>query len=73
MKQKTRKLSIRYKIIFSAAFLIILVCLIIGGNSYVRIQSSMIEMAVEEATLAANIAARSINPVWIPDIVPGYC
>ena len=71
MKQKTRKLSIRYKIIFSAAFLIILVCLIIGGNSYVRIQSSMIEMAVEEATLAANIAARSINPVWIPDIVPG--
>ena len=70
MKQKTRKLSIRYKIIFPATFLIILVCLIIGGNSYARIQNSMIEMAVEEASLAANVAARSVNSAWIPDIVP---
>lgn len=71
MKQKTRKLSIRYKIIFPSTILIILVCLIIGGNSYVRIQSSMIEMAVEEASLAAKFAAKSVNPAWIPDIVPG--
>lgn len=71
MKQKTRKLSIRYKIILPSTFLIILVCLIIGGNSYMRIQSSMIEMAVEEATLAAKVAAKSVNSAWIPDIVPG--
>lgn len=71
MKQKTRKLSIRYKIIFPATFLIILVCLIIGGNSYARIQNSMIEMAVEEASLAARVASSAINPTWIPDIVPG--
>ena len=71
MKQKTRKLSIRYKIILPATFLIILVCLIIGGNSYARIQNSMIEMAVEEASLAAKIAAKSVNSAWIPEIVPG--
>ncbi len=71
MKQKTRKLSIRYKIILPSTFLIILVCLIIGGNSYTRIQNSMIEMAVEEASLAAKFAANSVNPAWIPDIVPG--
>lgn len=71
MKQKTRKLSIRYKIILPSTFLIILVCLIIGGNSYVRIQNSMIEMAVEEASLAAKFAAKSVNPAWIPEIVPG--
>ncbi len=71
MKQKTRKLSIRYKIILPSTLLIILVCLIIGGNSYVRIQNSMIEMAVEEASLAARFAAKSVNPAWIPDIVPG--
>lgn len=71
MKQKTRKLSIRYKILLPSMILIILVCLIIGGNSYMRIQSSMIEMAVEEASLAANVAAKAINPTWIPEIVPG--
>ena len=65
MKQKTRKLSIRYKIIFPATFLIILVCLIIGGNSYMRIRNSMIDMAVEEASLAAKIAAKSVNPTWV--------
>jgi len=71
MKQKTRKLSIRYKILLPSMVLIILVCLIIGGNSYIRIQNSMIEMAVEEASLAARIAAKSVNPSWIPEIVPG--
>lgn len=71
MKQKTRKLSIRYKIILPSTFLIILVCLIIGGNSYARIQNSMIEMAVEEASLAAKFAAKSVNSAWIPEIVPG--
>lgn len=71
MKQKTRKLSIRYKIILPSTLLIILVCLVIGGNSYARIQNSMIEMAVEEASLAAKFAAKSVNPAWIPEIVPG--
>lgn len=71
MKQKTRRLSIRHKIIFPATFLIILVCIVIGGNSYIRIQDSMIEMAVEEASLAAKIAAKSINYTWIADVMPG--
>ena len=71
MKQKTRKLSIRYKILLPSMLLIVLVCLILGGTSYTRIQSGMIDIAVEEASLAAKIAARSVNPAWIHDIVPG--
>lgn len=71
MKQKTRKLSIRYKILLPSTFLIILVCLVIGANSYIKIQNGMIEMAVEEASLAAKISGNSINTTWLPDIVPG--
>lgn len=71
MKQKTRKLSIRYKILLPSTLLIILVCVIIGGNSYIKIQNGMIDMAVEEASLAAKISGNSINTTWLPDIVPG--
>lgn len=71
MRQKTRRLSIRYKILFPSTFLIILVCMVIGGYSYMKIQSSVIDMASEEMTLAAEIAAGSVNNTWLPDIVPG--
>lgn len=71
MRQKTRRLSIRYKILFPSTFLIILVCMVIGGYSYMKIQSSVIDMAAEEMALAAKIAAGSVNNTWLPDIVPG--
>lgn len=51
--------------------LIILVCVVLGGTSYTRIKKGMIEMAVEEASLAAKVAAKSVNPAWIHDVVPG--
>lgn len=71
MKQKTRKLSIRYKILLPSALLIVMMCAILGGNSYIRIQSGMIDIAVEEASLAAKVAASDVNPTWIHDVVPG--
>lgn len=71
MKQKNRRLSIRYKILLPSIFLIILICSCIGGYSYLKIRESVIDMAVEEAALAAKVATDSVNSTWIPDIVPG--
>ncbi|MCD8039237.1 MAG: methyl-accepting chemotaxis protein [Lachnospiraceae bacterium] len=71
MKQKTRRLSIRYKILIPATIIIVLVCVVLGSNSYLRIKEGLIDMAIEEATLAADIATDSVNSTWVADIKPG--
>ena len=56
MKEKTRKASIRVKILFPASLLVLLVCVILGISSYRSINAGMVEMGVEEAEMAAKIA-----------------
>lgn len=54
MKEKTRKASIRVKILFPASLLVLLVCVILGISSYRSINAGMVEMGVEEAEMAAR-------------------
>lgn len=60
-KSKVRRLSIRVKILLPASLLIILLCVVMGLNSYLRTKSNLIEMGVEEARMAAVVAAKNIN------------
>ncbi len=61
MKQKTRGLSIRYKILIPASILIVVMGLVLGASSYLKIKSSLIDIGVEEAGMAATIAAQNVD------------
>lgn len=60
-KQKTRKLSIRWKILMPTCLILLVVSLMLGGSSIASIKNGMVEMGVEEAAMAANIAGAVVD------------
>ncbi len=71
MKQKTRKISIRAKILLPASVLILLVCVTLGISSYQSINIGMVAMGVEEAEMAAKIALRAADGDLVSKLTPG--
>lgn len=71
MKAKTRKLSIRTKILLSSGILVVLICMFIGINSYLQIKNNMILMGVEEADMASNIAIQMVDGDLLSNLHPG--
>lgn len=60
-RAKTRGISIRAKILFPTSIVIILLCVVIGTNSYQRTKEGLIAMGVEEAQMAAIISTKVID------------
>ena len=60
-KRKTRGIGIRTKILFPTSVAIILLCAVMGINSYLRTKEGLIEMGVEEAQMAAVISTKVID------------
>lgn len=48
-RAKTRGISIRAKILFPTSVVIILLCVVMGINSYQRTKEGLVAMGVEEA------------------------
>lgn len=71
MKRKTRKRSIRTKILLPVAILVTLTAAVIGGATYLNAQNGMVAMGVEEADMAANIALNVIDGDLLKEIGPG--
>ncbi len=71
MKRKTKGFSIRTKILLPASALIILIGVILGVSSYQRISDGLIGMGIEEATMAAKIAAKVIDGDMLENISVG--
>lgn len=61
IKRKTRGIGIRAKILIPTSMAIILLCVVMGFNSYQRTKEGLVEMGVEEAQMAAVISARVID------------
>ncbi len=61
MKRRTRRMSIRVKILLPATLLIILLCVIMGVSSYVRLKEGLIAMGVEEARMAAVVSVKAVD------------
>lgn len=61
MKQKVKKLSLRYKILIPAVILIVVVCVVLGTYSYLTSKQALIEQGSEEAMLIASIAAEMVD------------
>lgn len=68
MKRKTRRLSIGVKIVAPVGILIILVCIVIGLNSYMRMKDGFVEQGVDSADVAAGIALNAIDGDKISDL-----
>lgn len=60
-KGKTRGLGIRVKIILPTSILIVILCIIMGVNSYMRTKAGLVDLGVEEARMAAVISAKVID------------
>lgn len=60
-KRRTRGIGIRTKILFPTSMAIILLCVVMGVNSYQRTKEGLIEMGVEEAQMAAAISTKVID------------
>ncbi len=71
MKRKTRKLSIKSKIISSSSIIIVLITVILGVNSCLRMKEDMVYMGVEQARVAANTALKVVDGDMIAGLAPG--
>lgn len=71
MKNKTRKFSIRTKILFYSTLMICSLCLLLGLNSYLQMKEDLVNMGVEEAELAATMVVRQIDGEALSRIEPG--
>lgn len=71
MKKKVRKWSIRYKVLVPSSILVLVMCLLMGGNAYFRIQSGMIALGVEEAQMAAAVAQTAVDGDLLKEVREG--
>ena len=67
-KRKTRGIGIRTKILFPTSIAIILLCVVMGLNSYQRIKEGLVAMGVEEAQMAAVISTKVIDAGLIAEL-----
>lgn len=70
-KIRTRRLTIRAKILIPSIIIVVLVCGLMGYNSYTRFEKSMVRMGVEEADMAATIVAASLDAKLVYKVTVG--
>lgn len=71
MRQKTRGMSVRIKVLFPASVLILVVCAVLGGSAYRSIYRGMVAMGVESAQTAARVAVNVIDGDLLSQLQPG--
>lgn len=70
-KIRTRRLTIRAKILIPSIIIVVLVCGLMAYNSYTRFEKSMVRMGVEEADMAATIVADSLDANLVSEVTVG--
>ena len=68
---RTRRLTIRAKILIPSIIIVVLVCGLMGYNSYTRFEESMVRMGVEEADMAATIVVDSLDANLVSEVTVG--
>lgn len=65
---KTRKLSIKTKIMLITSIMMILLTLLLGINFYLRLEEDMINMGIQQAKSSAAIAVQLIDAAQIAEL-----
>lgn len=71
MKQKTRKMSIRMKVLIPASLLMLSVSVALGITAYKSLERGMVAMGVEQARITAESALDIIDGDVIEKLEPG--
>lgn len=71
MKVKTRRLSIRAKILLVVSLIVTILSLGQGGSSYYEIKQDMIAMGMEQAKTAARMTLRVLDGDMVAGLQPG--
>ena len=71
MKQKSRILSIRMKVLLSTTIMIIALVATISSYIISNSEATMVSMGVEQAQIAAEIAASMVDGDAIAGLAPG--
>ena len=73
MKQKikTRKAGIRVKLLVPVMLLLFVACMVIGIMSNWRLQTSLVELGVEQAEMAAQVAMDVVDVKVLQELEPG--
>lgn len=70
MRRRTRKLSIKMKILLSTSFMMVCLFLALGISFYKSMESNMIDMGIEQAQVAAKVAVSRVD-ASVADLQPG--
>ena len=70
-KIRTRGLTIRAKVLIPSIIIVVLVCALMGYNSYTRFKETMVKMGVEEADMAATIVVDSLDANLVSEVTVG--
>lgn len=70
-KRKMRGIGIRTKILFPTSVAIVLLCVVMGINSYQRTKEGLVDMGVEEAQMAAVVSTKAIDADQVAQIAAG--
>ncbi len=70
MKKRTRRLSIRVKILLCTSLLMIGLFLLLGVSFYKSMEENMVSMGIEQAEIAAKVAVGQID-ASVADLKPG--
>lgn len=71
MKRKTRRLSIRVKLLLPVTLLVTALCVVLGISSYRRMEKSMVAMGVDQADIVSKIAAEELDGDVLKAMEPG--
>ena len=71
MKQKVRKMSIRWKLLIPVGVIIFVICTLLSKFSYNRLQEEMMAIAQSEAQTVGTFAASKIDAGLLSTIRPG--
>ena len=71
MKQNTKKISIRLKILLPVVLLVIILCVVLGISSYRKMSDGMVAMGVEQAEMVSMTAVATIDGDVLKTLEPG--
>lgn len=71
MKQKTRRLGIATKLLLLCGLMMAGVVLLLGVNFYLRSKEDMTQMGMEQALVAAKVAANQVDGDFLEGVKPG--
>ncbi len=71
MKRKTRRLSIKVKLLLPVVVLVTALCVVLGISSYKRMEESMVAMGVDQADIVSKMAATVVDGDVLKTLEPG--